>query len=175
MCEWNVIYTHCRSSTRPTFIGGSPILFLSLLRCCFLYEPLKYYLNFNFIHTESRYLCFLIGVAIAAECSFSIMCYWFQLQFSMAVKQCRITLRCWRNLILALSLISFANAVWLFIRVCDLWVQHMYMIVQMFHSVPSLLLILHSLMQGSVCTYLHVLLHMLSIGVRLLLACIHSR
>ena len=149
---FEVPLSHCRSSSvHPTLIGGSLIDFLSLLRWFFLYEPYNFILEFDFISMKILHVCmFLIGVSITVECLFSIVSYISQLQFLTVLKEYRIIFQMWPFFILMLTASSVANAVSLFFQVRDLWVQHMFVTIQILHCVPSLLLVTHSLMQGTI-------------------------
>ena len=101
----------------------------------------------------------LNGVSITAECLFSIVSYISRLQFLTVLKQYRIILfRLWPLFILILTASSVANAVSLFIQVRDHWIRHMVVTIQILQCVPTLLQVIHSLMQG---TYHH--LYMVSV------------
>lgn len=87
----------------------------------------------------------MIGVVIAMECCFSILSY-IQLQFMMERNQSRIRLLHPACLILVLMRFS---EVPLCLRVRELWVQHMPVTMQILQYVPSLVQIIHSLVQGT--------------------------
>ena len=142
-----IYYIPCRSSVHPTWVGCMLIGFLSLLRVCLLYEPLNFILGF--INTDSLNVCvFSIGVAIAAECIFSITSYVFRLQLWTVLKRCGLRFQLWTCSVLILTILSVLNAVSLFFKVRDLWVQHMFVTIQILHCIPSLLLITHNITQG---------------------------
>ena len=150
------VYTHCRSSVRPTLAGGIFLCFLSFLRCCFQYEPYQFILNIEFISMKILTVCVcLIGASITAECIFSIVSYVLRLQFWTVLRRYRIILFRLRSfLVLLLTASAVANVVSLFIRVRDIWIQHMIVTIQVLQSVPSLLQVIHSLMQGMYMLYI---------------------
>ena len=82
------------------------------------------------------------------ECCFSILSY-IQLQFMMERNQSRIRLLHPACLILVLMIFSVFMEVPLFLRVRELWVQHMPVTMQILQYVPSLVQIIHSLVQGT--------------------------
>lgn len=139
-----------RSSVHPTFFGRTALILLSFLRLFFLYEPFN--LIFDFDYTEAVHICvFLIGVFIAIECLFSVVSYMASLGFFNLVKEYRIFLRFQAKsfFVLLFSASSIANSVWLFIQVRDLWTQYLIILIQILHGIPSLLLVIQSLIQGT--------------------------
>ena len=144
-----ICYTHCRSFIRPTHVGGSLISTLSLFRWSFLLYSLISESDFIPIEHLQPLIAVAIGVAIGVECLFSIMSYIFQLQFMMAMKELRIRLHYSACFILLLMVFSVFVEVPLFLQVRVLWVQHMPKTMQILQYVPSLLQVIHSLMQGT--------------------------
>ena len=152
---WSVLYGKFLCPTTgphfaPPFVGGSLLGLLSLLRWCFLYERYNFILKFNFMCLESLQVCIcLIGVSITVECFFSIVSYVSQLRFWTVLQQYRVILFQLRSLfVLMLTASAVANAVSLFIQVRDHWIRHMVVTIQILQCVPSLLQVIHSLMQG---------------------------
>lgn len=127
---------------------------MSLLRWFFLHEQCN--VIFNYICSITLYTCVvMIGIFIAIECFLSIVSFVASLDLFSLVRNCRKTLTILSEsfLVIVLIIFSVANAVWLFLQVRGLWIQHMLILIQILHAVPSFLLLSQSLLQGMLSLY----------------------
>ena len=156
---WTCLECHSLLEVCLSHYRSSGCLIGFLCYCCFVYEPYNFILQFDFMCLESLHVCVcLIGVSITVEYFFSIVS---RLWFWAVSKQYRVILfRLWRLFVLILTALSVANAVSLFIQVRDHWIRHMVVTVQILQCVPSLLQVIHSLMQGRYYIFLSALLNL---------------
>lgn len=149
VCVW-VMNIHFLSfyspSIRPTLQGTFLLSILSLLRCFLLYFRLDC-LICDFINDEVVRVCvILIGIIIAWECFCSIWSFTFLKEWRNSDAH---VFSCQSSLLFLLSGSSVANSVWLFMQIRLHWTQHFSISMQILHGVPSILLLVQALLQGS--------------------------